>query len=635
MSTLDNMNLQTTGKSGTLFTSKNLFLFVLFLLLLPEHLIHIPGLGIDPSWQIALNMAVRKGFIFGKDFIFTYGPLGFLETHLGMGIPYGNLWVFLFEISLTGVILLIVSRLLKENHALLDYIILFFAVYNLSYVGASFKIAVIILFFLLQNIKKINHYSLTLVSVLLIIQFFIKPSTALYFFAIFLFTILYISIFKGAKRVLVYPLVIGVITYFLSRPLNVDLPGYLTTTFYLSRTYSDTVNGLFFNKYEIVLFLVSALIFIFSLFIIMITKFLKAKEKDIILKSVIVLLFFFFLFKQSYVRFDLHLINFWGVALMAVLIFRYHTFHLINRFSEYIYILIFVISISAFSFLSRLLNNKYPFPLPVNYFTELMVPQTTNLHFKETQSIVKLPDSILNIIGNNSIDAIPWDISSIYFNKLNYRPRPIIQSYITSSKILNTYNLNYYKNKKSSEFILFENRAIDNRYPFWSESLVKQFLISDYEPVDSLFVWKEGKDTSFLLKKRTAPLKSTESLIQNTEIVFNKKYNVPKTNNLIYLSADIKYSVWGKLLKFLYQPPIIYIRLFFEDGLTDTYRIVVPEIKHGVIINKKIITQEDAYLLFKYQGRKNENITGFVIRPEKAAYKPKIKIELREQSYLQ
>jgi len=629
------MNLQITGKSGTLFTWNNLFLFVLFLLLLPEHLIHIPGLGIDPSWQIALNMAVRKGFVFGKDFIFTYGPLGFLETHLGMGIPYGNLWVFLFEISLTGVILLIVSRLLKENHAPLDYIILFFAVYNLSYVGVSFIIAVIILFFLLQNIKKINYYSLTLVSVLLIIQFFIKPSTALYFFAIFLFTILYISIFKGVKRVLVYPLGIGVIIYFLSRPLNVDLSGYLTTTFYLSSTYSDTVNGLFFNKYEIVLFLASALIFIFSLFIIMIIKFFKAKEQDIILKSVIVLLFFYFLFKQSYVRFDLHLINFWGVALMVVLIFRNHTSHLINRFSEYIYILIFVISISAFSFLSRLLNNKYPFPLPVNYFTELMVPQIASRQFKETQSLVKLPNSILNIIGNNSIDAIPWDISSIYFNKLNYRPRPIIQSYITSSKILNTYNLNYYKKKNSSEFILFENRAIDNRYPFWSESLVKQLLISDYKPVDSLFVWKAGKDTSFLLKKRTAPLKSTESLIQDTEIVFNKKYNIPKTNNLIYLSADIKYSVWGKLLKFLYQPPIIYIKLFFEDGLTDTYRIVVPEIKHGVIINKKIITQEDAYLLFKYQGRKNENITGFVILPEKAAYKPKIKIELREQSYLQ
>jgi len=635
MSTSDNMNLQTTGKSGTLFTWNNLFLFSLLLLLLPEHLIHIPGVGVDPSWQIALNMAVRKGFVFGKDIIFTYGPLGFLESHLGTEIPYGNLWIFLFEISIIGVVLFIITRILKEYHSIPDYVIIFIAVYNLSYVGTTFKIVVIILFFLLQNIKKINFYSLTLVSALLVIQFFIKPSTALYFYLVFLFTVLYISIFKGAKKVLIYPLGIAILVYFLSKSLNVDLPGYLSSTFYLSSIYSDTVNGLFFNKYEIVLFLIAAVFFFLAMLSVIILKVFKAKSLDTLVKSAILLLFMFFLFKQSYVRFDLHLVNFWGTALIIILVFRYHTNHLINRFSEYIYILIFVISILAFSSLSRLLSNKYPFPLPVNYFTELLMPQIASRQFKETQKLVKLPDSILNIIGDNSIDAIPWDISSIFFNNLNYRPRPIIQSYVTCSTILNNYDLNFYKKNNASEFILFENRAIDNRYPFWSESLVKQLLISDYEPVDSLFVWKEGKDTSFLLKKRVAPLKSTENLIQEKEIVFNKKYNVPKTNNLIYLSADIKYSDWGKLLKFLYQPPIIYIKLFFEDGLTDTYRIVVPEIKHGVIINKKIITQEDAYLLFKYQGRKNENITGFVILPEKAAYKPKIKIELREQSYLQ
>ena len=628
------MHLQAKGRLIALFTWKNLFLFLILLLLLPEHLISIPGISVDASWQIAVNMAVKQGFIFGKNFIFTYGPLGFLETHLGTEIPHGNLWIFLFEISIIGIILVIINKILNEYHSLLAYGIIFIAIYNLSYIGATFRIALIILFFLLQNINKTNFYSLALVGVLIVIQLFIKPSAALYFFVIFLLTILYISTFKRVKSVLIYPLGVVLLIYLLSKNLNVDIPGYITSTFYLMKTYSDTVNGLFFNKYEIILFLFSAVFFLCITLFLVILNIIKAKDSDTALKSTIVLLFLYFFFKQGYVRLDLHVVNFWGAALIIIFIFKYFTDNLKNKFSEYLYILISVVSILTFSSLSRLLNNKYPFPLPVNYFTELLAPQITNRQFKETQKFEKLPDSIRNIIGNNSIDAIPWDISPIYFNRLNYRPRPIIQSYVTSSAILNKYNLDYYKSNNASEFILFNNTAIDNRYPFWSESMVKQALMSDYEPYGNLFVWKDKSDTSLLLKKRVVPLKSEGKLIQDTIIGFNKEYHIPKTNNLIYLSANFEYSIWGNLLKLLYQPPIIYIKLFFEDGTKRVYRIVVPEIKHGVIINKKITTQTDAYFLFKYQGRKNENISGFVIQPENAAYKPSFRIKLEEQFYL-
>lgn len=33
---------------------------------------------LDPSWQAALHMSFRSGLHFGRDVIFTYGPLGFL-----------------------------------------------------------------------------------------------------------------------------------------------------------------------------------------------------------------------------------------------------------------------------------------------------------------------------------------------------------------------------------------------------------------------------------------------------------------------------------------------------------------------------------------------------------------------------
>lgn len=49
-----------------------------------------PGPGIDPSWNAGLAMAVDQGLHFGKEVVYTYGPLGFLQSRLvffdGLGI---------------------------------------------------------------------------------------------------------------------------------------------------------------------------------------------------------------------------------------------------------------------------------------------------------------------------------------------------------------------------------------------------------------------------------------------------------------------------------------------------------------------------------------------------------------------
>ena len=47
-----------------------------------------PGVGLDPSWEVALQLATHRGLDWGTQFVFTYGPLGFLSQPLTM---YGGL----------------------------------------------------------------------------------------------------------------------------------------------------------------------------------------------------------------------------------------------------------------------------------------------------------------------------------------------------------------------------------------------------------------------------------------------------------------------------------------------------------------------------------------------------------------
>jgi hypothetical protein len=52
-----------------------------------------PGPGLDPSWNAGLAMAVDQGLHFGKEVVFTYGPLGFLNTRM---VFFGGLSVLSF-----------------------------------------------------------------------------------------------------------------------------------------------------------------------------------------------------------------------------------------------------------------------------------------------------------------------------------------------------------------------------------------------------------------------------------------------------------------------------------------------------------------------------------------------------------
>lgn len=50
------------------------------------------GRGLDPSWMLGLNMAHAQHLVYGKDIVFTYGPLGYLaHPDPASGAPGGVL----------------------------------------------------------------------------------------------------------------------------------------------------------------------------------------------------------------------------------------------------------------------------------------------------------------------------------------------------------------------------------------------------------------------------------------------------------------------------------------------------------------------------------------------------------------
>ena len=47
--------------------------------------------GLDRSWQLAIAEASTHGLVFGRDIVFTYGPLGYLGIGAGIAPTYHDM----------------------------------------------------------------------------------------------------------------------------------------------------------------------------------------------------------------------------------------------------------------------------------------------------------------------------------------------------------------------------------------------------------------------------------------------------------------------------------------------------------------------------------------------------------------
>jgi hypothetical protein len=84
------------GRIGRVLASSPFLGLVLALLTWPIVSI-VPATGPDPSWAAGLYMAHGEGLQFGRDIVFTYGPLGFLEVPV---LYEQTMWMLAFAYQL-------------------------------------------------------------------------------------------------------------------------------------------------------------------------------------------------------------------------------------------------------------------------------------------------------------------------------------------------------------------------------------------------------------------------------------------------------------------------------------------------------------------------------------------------------
>jgi hypothetical protein len=622
-----------SGKAQTLL--QYLILIFFLFLLFPPMFYENPESGLDNSWNLALQLAFKDHLVFGKDIVFTYGPLGILNYRLPIAVSkFGYL---LFDGYFLATLFFVLRSIFKRHFSYGLAAFIFLCIMANQY-GAMFQWFFLFFFFYLfsfvEEPRRIGH--LIQAAFLSVLLLYFKASLGVTATAIFLLAVTY-TLIRRKWTGKIFAAVL--LAYFLSiwlgaLLLHVELKGYILGSLQLIDGYNDAMARVTQPEYLPFLYtsLFTILIFLARTGWLLLVSFRRKewlKNADQLFIHVITGLAIFILFKSAYVRSDSHAYIFIkNIPSLAAFTFLYNPGGFRKRVAAICCWIMLALSFWAVN------------AMPESYQPYLRILRGSFLSFKvgemgqyfrqigsfdsaraASDSLALGNNEYKAIIGNHSVDILPTEVSTLYFNGLHYEPRPVIQSYVAYTEYLDSLDAHKYRSPGAPDYLLFSVATIDGRVPFFDESRTKLTMLERYYIVGQI------KD-DLVLKKKEKP-ENLQPLITDTTFArLGEEIPVRKSPNLQFSRIFVEYNLQGRLRRLFYQPPYLKISLTLDDGRVRSFRAIVPVLADGVILNKFLESTDEMQSLMQSDGRLNTNVTSIRIEPDPTddGFIPRIKM---------
>jgi hypothetical protein len=623
----DDSTIQTIKQSKALKFLQLVCFSVILILTLPVAGIN-PAPGLDNSWIVALNLAFSRGMQLGKDIVFTFGPLGFLFLP---GFCNVNHWIIAYFccLSVHFVLVLLVFLLLSKIAGsklsfLLGSASLFFI---MPFLALDYKL-ILIAFLLLNIVLTSQVNSRQAWSLVLITSLCMAFASSIKFSAI----ISSVAIIIPSALIFMYRqqfinLVIFILSYLLAYMGIWILAGqrvanlipYFRNSLELSAGYNQAMSlegeGLQLTAG------VAGICFFYLLFVYgMITK----KWRMLVLLSPF-LGFVFITFKHGFVRQDAH-ISLW----FSTILFLFGWIYLackqeLPKLWRGLFLILYCITaffvvtqpsdIISQNVSQRLYSNRVALKILDSssaYRQELLAECK-----KQLQSEFQLDSSIVDYIGKNRIDIIPWEINLLFAYDMNWSPRPVFQSYSAYTQTLDLLNAACYE-KNAPDMLFYEIGAIDGRYAVFDEPATFREILIHYEPLPG----------GVLLKKKEQPAAFQNHTVSTIESRIGQAIEIPKTKGFLFAKVSMEYSLLGKAATIAYKGDRMEVQLATDQGIF-VYRFIPSTAKNGLFLSSHISTNQD--LLNVLTGKFDKTIHALRFTTTKPwFYKDNIKVEFFE-----
>jgi len=578
-----------------------------------------PVADLDQSYQAVLEYARLHDLQFGRDLVFTYGPLGFLSTTVSQGLfpvqrmLFALAWSAMVAWSATGLARQIPGRarflflawfLIYCNFGTVEeqaFLVLIYG--SIILMGEAHRhkaaAAAFLLVFALLALVKFNLLLAMTVGVALsaLVQFCRRNVTTALLVA-GSFVALFLAVWLGLGQHLA------------------NLPSWIRGSSEIAGGYTDAMT--IFPKLGVLgLCVLAGVLYLAALLVIARSSQLSSKGAGVLSVTTVCL---FLSWKHAFVRADGHVMDFIFFLPVAFAVLVNGMFqNSMGRRARLCVVAFFGAALILGNWAADLqepgtmLTKLFDWPHHLAGNARLISKALTGdsegsfqaLRAGERQR--RAPDLPVTraLVGGASVDVVNYRQWAALANGLNYRPRPVIQGYSAYTPYLQELNLSWYRSENRPRYLLCSMETIDRRFPALDDAPLLAYVIDNYRPV--------AADKGYLVLQAAphgSPGAARTSLIREETVGFGRPFVLPAdTRSTLTMQVEVRPTLFGRAVKFLFQAPVLTMEVT-SRGTTAEYRFIPAMAERGFVISPILLNNDDLMLYFKGgPGRRASSIS--------------------------
>jgi lysophospholipase L1-like esterase len=204
----------------------------------------------------------------------------------------------------------------------------------------------------------------------------------------------------------------------------------------------------------------------------------------------------------------------------------------------------------------------------------------------------QLPD-LRRIIGKEPVDVFGQGQVYAMYNGLNYRPRPVYQSYAACSARLMRFNEDHFFSESAPPYYLFELNAIDRKFPSLEDAWLLRDLLVNCELVAS--------ENKFLLLRRTSSLSPKMKMVGEGTVRPGERIDLTGYGEAdLWLEITLSPTLAGRARQLVYRPSTLRLAAWSESGkLLYRHQAAASMLSAGFIASPLLLRTEDILDLFQ------------------------------------
>lgn len=482
----------------------------------------VPHAGMDNSWQIGLTEAASRGLDFGRDVVFTYGPLGFLSEPL-LGIGHAG-WIalafaILAQLALAAVVVAKATRL----YGIVLGVVVAFLALGLTLMVSDI-VAVLALFgavwLLERDDPNVSPWLVPLAGVAAAFELLVKLNGGVLCLVLFALAVWRVRGWRSELALAVSFAVSLVVLWLVTRNSLAALPDWLRESRHVVGSYSDAMA--FSQSGHTTETVLAGLLVAAGVALVAMQARAMARGRATAL-GLAAAAFTYAYLKEGFVRHDFHALQFFGAFALAVLAFRWR-----GRLRWAAIVLVVGCVAGA-----ALRGDPY-----LRHYGTIFDGSRA-----DARAELGVPASMVAQLRSHTVDSVPYETSALWAYDLRWGQEPLLQWYLAYDEQLDAFNAA----RVHAERVLVQRTpGSDSEVLSFQAPATYLALICRYRELSATGSWE--------VLARTSNRCGAEHQIGTATFAAGETVHVPAGNGLVVAHIRLRRSAASKVVETVFKP---------------------------------------------------------------------------------